>query len=100
MMIAIALIGWLAYLASKRNFKSIGNTKQETQIKQAQEAFFSSERRYSTLAKIAPVGIFHTSATGDCLYVNEQWCEIAGISSQQALGNGWANAIHPEDRGS
>ena len=98
MMIAIALIGWLAYLASEGNFKSIGNTKQETQIKQAQEAFFSSERRYSTLAKIAPVGIFHTSAAGDCLYVNEQWCEIAGISSQQALGEGWANAIHPEDR--
>ncbi len=72
--------------------------KYKTKINQAQEALLSSERRYSTLAKIAPVGIFHTSATGHCLYVNERWCEIAGITPQEALGEGWSAAIHPEDR--
>ncbi len=72
--------------------------KYKTKINQAQEALLSSERRYSTLAKIAPVGIFHTSATGHCLYVNERWCEIAGMTPIEALGEGWSAAIHPEDR--
>ncbi len=111
LMIATALIAWLAYLIGKRNSKPVLITEQhlqsklayqesehKTKIKQAQEALLSSERRYSTLAKIAPVGIFHTSATGDCLYVNERWCEIAGITLQEALGQGWTAAIHPEDR--
>ncbi|MCX7593856.1 MAG: PAS domain S-box protein [Fischerella sp.] len=62
------------------------------------QALQSSDRRYTTLAKMSPVGIFHTDAVGNCLYVNERWCEIAGFTSEQALGMGWVAAIHPEDR--
>ncbi len=98
LMIGTVLIAWLAYLLGKWNSKPRENTEHETQIKQAQSALLSSERRYSTLAKIAPVGIFHTSATGHCLYVNEQWCALAGMTPVEALGEGWSAAIHPEDR--
>jgi PAS domain S-box-containing protein len=31
-------------------------------------------------------------------YVNSRWCEISGISFQNAIGNGWLNAVHPDDR--
>jgi len=30
--------------------------------------------------------------------VNKTWCEIAGMSLEQAKGMGWTAAIHPEDR--
>ncbi|HEY9808651.1 MAG TPA: PAS domain S-box protein [Halomicronema sp.] len=66
--------------------------------KQAEAALKESEKRYQKLTQISPVGIFHTNAEGDCLYVNERWCEIAGLSPQQAMGQGWKNAVHPEDR--
>jgi len=57
-----------------------------------------SEGRYQTLARISPVGIFRTQANGITTYVNPKWCEISGVSSEDALGDGWLNAVHPDDR--
>ena len=54
--------------------------------------------QYTSLAELAPVGIFRTDAVGRCLYVNDRWSEIAGLSLQEALGDGWTKTLHPEDR--
>ncbi|RPI33749.1 MAG: PAS domain S-box protein, partial [Nitrospiraceae bacterium] len=35
---------------------------------------------------------------GELVFTNERWQEIAGMSFEQALGEGWKKAIHPEDR--
>jgi PAS domain S-box-containing protein len=43
-------------------------------------------------------GDFRTDETGYTTYVNSRWCEISGISFQNAIGNGWLNAVHPDDR--
>ncbi|WP_442921793.1 PAS domain-containing sensor histidine kinase [Microcoleus sp. ARI1-A5] len=56
------------------------------------------DARYQTLTEVSPVGIFYTDASGDCLYVNERWCEIAGITCDEALGKGWVQSIHADDR--
>ena len=56
------------------------------------------DARYQTLAEVSPVGIFYTDASGDCLYVNERWCQIAGITCEEAFGKGWVQGIHPDDR--
>jgi PAS domain S-box-containing protein len=61
-------------------------------------ALRESERRYQTITSISPVGIFRTDRQGNCLYVNERWCEIAGMSPEEANGDGWVQAIHPQDR--
>jgi PAS domain S-box-containing protein len=57
-----------------------------------------SEQRFAALAAAAPVGIFRTDIEGNCIYVNDRWCEIAGLSIGEAAGFGWVNAIHPSDR--
>jgi PAS domain S-box-containing protein len=57
-----------------------------------------SEQRYQILARISPVGIFRTDANGSTTYVNPKWCAISGLSVEQALGDGWLEAVHPEDR--
>ena len=57
-----------------------------------------SEELFRTLAISAPVGIFHTDANGNCVYVNERWCLIAGMLSSDASGSGWTRSIHPDDR--
>jgi PAS domain S-box-containing protein len=64
----------------------------------AEAALRQSEFLFHTLAQVVPVGIFRTDGRGNCVYVNERWCEIAGISPEEALGEGWARAVHPEDR--
>ncbi len=33
------------------------------------------------------------------LYVNDRWSEITGLSFELASGDGWANALHTEDKG-
>lgn len=66
--------------------------------KRAEAALRQSEQRYAKLTEAAPVGIFQTDAAGHCLYVNELWCRITGLSLEQARGNGWVQGLHPADR--
>ncbi len=56
-----------------------------------------NERKYRTLATVAPVGLFYTDVKGRCLYVNDKWSKIAGLSLREAMGDGWAKAIYFED---
>lgn len=64
----------------------------------AHEEWRRSQQRFQTLTAISPVGIFQTSADGATTFVNPRWCEIAGLSQEAALGHGWLQAIHPDDR--
>jgi PAS domain S-box-containing protein len=64
----------------------------------AEEDLRRNEILFETLAQVSPVGIFRTDPQGDCAYVNKRWCEIAGVPLEQALGRGWVQSIHPEDR--
>lgn len=70
----------------------------ETRRKKAEEAIFESEKRYQTLTEVSPVGIFRTDATGYTTFVNSRWCEISGFTFQQASGDGWLDAVHPDDK--
>lgn len=45
-----------------------------------------------------PVGVFLSDADGGCRFVNRRWCELAGLEVEEALGYGWAEALHPDDR--
>jgi PAS domain S-box-containing protein len=69
-----------------------------TKRKEAEVALKTSEERFRLLAARAPVGIFQTDAHGRCTYLNQRWVETAGLTEQQAMGDGWINAIHYEDR--
>jgi PAS domain S-box-containing protein len=72
--------------------------EKEIQNKKAEEAVYQSEKRYHTLTEVSPVGIFCTDASGGTTYVNPSWCEISGLSFQEALGKEWLKAVHHEDR--
>lgn len=50
------------------------------------------------LPSVSPVGIFRTDTAGRCLCVNARWAEIAGCTPADALGEGWVQALHPDDR--
>ena len=69
-----------------------------TERKRAEVQLRESKVLFQTLAQISPVGIFRTDALGNYLYVNNRWCEIAGIAKEQAMGDGWTQSIHPQDR--
>jgi PAS domain S-box-containing protein len=78
--------------------KLFGTTQDITAANQAQESFRASERRYATLAEAIPVGIFRLDSAGDCIYVNQYWCEMTGRSAEAAFGKNWIETLHPDDR--
>ena len=73
-------------------------TRDISDRKVAEKKLRTSEQRYATLAAAAPVGIFRTDALGHCIYVNNRWCQIAGLTPEAAAGYGWQQGLHPDDR--
>ena len=69
-----------------------------SEARQANHALARSEARFRELAASAPVGIFQTDATGHCVYVNDRWIAMAGLTLPEAVGVGWLRAVHPSDR--
>jgi PAS domain S-box-containing protein len=69
-----------------------------TKRKQTEEELRKSEEQYRVIATHSPAGIFKTDAQGDCIFANPRWCEIAGLSAEEAMGQGWSQALHPDDK--
>lgn len=69
-----------------------------TDQRQTIEALRESERRFQTLANLAPAGIFRTDADGKCSYVNDAWLALTGFTDNGWMDDGWAKALHPEDK--
>jgi len=80
------------------NREIIAFVRDITERKKAEIELRESEKRYQTLARVSPVGIFRTNAEGYTTYVNETWSKISGLPAREAMGNGWLKAVHPDDR--
>ena len=60
----------------------------------------TSLRKFETLTKLAPVGIFMTNAKGVPNFFNDHWYKIAGMTRDQAMadnGFGSFSAFHEDD---
>jgi PAS domain S-box-containing protein len=65
--------------------------------KRMMAALQESEARFRTLADSAPVFIWLSDPDGRCTHFNQTWSEWTGEDADQALGNGWATFVHPDD---
>ena len=69
-----------------------------TERRAAEEKLRASEEQLRALVEQAPIGIYLTDANGDCTLVNTRWSMMAGLSQDEALGQGWLRGLHPDDR--
>lgn len=76
----------------------IGCSNDISDRKLAEESLRESEKRFANLAAAAPVAIFQINQKNECTYVNGFWSQLTGQESSVALGYGWLQTIHPDDR--
>jgi PAS domain S-box-containing protein len=97
-------IRWVSSTASQLHdangipIGQIGVTVDVTERRMAEIALKEAEERFRVLATKAPVGIFQADALGRGTFVNQCWCKISGLTADETLGEGWKQAVHPDDR--
>ena len=81
---ALGITLWLA--ASLRERKRV-----EASLRQ-------SEARFRSLANTAPVMIVASGSNGQANFFNKTWLDFTGRTTEQELGYGWLESVHPDDR--
>lgn len=56
-----------------------------------------SESYFRMMTDSVPVMVWVTRPDGYCTYLNKQWYDYTGQSTEEALGLGWVKATHPDD---
>jgi len=69
-----------------------------TQRKNLEQQNLLQAQLQSLLLELTPVGIYRTAPDGSCHFVNHEWLRITGLSAAEAMGYGWVQSIHPDDR--
>ena len=68
------------------------------ELSEANRILRYTELRLSTLVNGIPQLVWRSKDLGDWTWAGAQWAEFTGLSDSQSRGNGWLEAIHPEDR--
>jgi PAS domain S-box-containing protein len=65
---------------------------------EAKQALANSEELLRAITSAAPTSLWMSDENGAVSYVNQTWTEWTGLSYEESLGDGWVQAILPEDR--
>ncbi len=65
---------------------------------QLNRALRESQTLFQTLADVAPTILWMTEPDGTCSFLSRGWYELTGQTQEEALGSGWLEAVHPDDR--
>jgi len=95
----VSLFGNFVRDEASRPIQGVAIAVDVTERKQAEKKSHESEQRFRNMAEHAPVMIWVTDPSGNCLYLNSRWYEFTGQTPQGAHGLGWLDAVHPDDRG-
>lgn len=76
----------------------LGTAHDVTEHYRMKQQLRSKTAELETINDAAPLGLLRADADGRCTYVNKTWEQLTGFSQAQALGDGWMQALHPDDR--
>ncbi len=69
-----------------------------TAQRQSENALRAGEARIRALLDSLPQLIWSTRPDGACDYLSPQWEAFTGVPAKHHFGEGWLDAVHPEDR--
>lgn len=62
------------------------------------DAVRASEAEFRLLVETLPQIVWITDPDGRHLDFNQRWFDVTGLGPEESLGDGWANAFHPDDQ--
>jgi len=69
-----------------------------TERKRSELAVRQNQAELQAVNDASPLGLVRADQDGKCTYVNRTFEAITGMAREAALGEGWFNAVHPNDR--
>ncbi len=82
----------------RRMVRLFGTAQDITEQIKAEHAIRLSDARFRAICDYAPLVIFQAKPDGQVTYGSPRWEEISGRPVDVALGQGWAEMVHPDDR--
>ena len=73
-------------------------TRDITARKEAELAMRKNQAELAAVNDASPLGLLRADHTGHCTYVNRTFEAITGLTREEALGDNWIRAVHPNDR--
>ncbi|WP_246205425.1 hybrid sensor histidine kinase/response regulator [Microvirga arsenatis] len=69
-----------------------------TERRRTEATLRESEERFRNVADNSPVMVWVTGPDGSCTFLSRSWYEFTGQTPETALGFGWLDATHPDDK--
>ena len=85
-----------AALERSRLYEGAETARQES--RRSEDLFRESETRFRAMANAVPSSVFESHSNGFCTWMADTWSTYTGLKTAQALGWGWTDSIHPDDR--
>jgi PAS domain S-box-containing protein len=63
----------------------------------AEQAARESDQRFRQLTELSPALVWFSNPDGKLTYLNQHYYDLTGSTPDQALGDGWKTAVHPDD---
>jgi PAS domain S-box-containing protein len=67
------------------------------EVESHSRALEDSEKLYRAIGESINYGVWVTDAAGRVIYISDSFLKLVGLTLQQAIDDGWASALHPDD---
>jgi PAS domain S-box-containing protein len=57
-----------------------------------------SEQQFRLITELSPVHLFRAGPDGDAIFLSPGFLSMTGLTRERALGFGWVDAVHPDNR--
>jgi PAS domain S-box-containing protein len=71
--------------------------KNQAAMRRSEERLRVSEERYRLLTQAVPSMIYERYSNGGNFFYSDSWYDYTGLTPEQTAGDGWMQALHPQD---
>ncbi|MEO8669663.1 MAG: PAS domain S-box protein [Tahibacter sp.] len=76
----------------------VGHAQDITQRREYERQLRQQQAELEAVNDASPLGLFRATLDGGYCYVNRAFERLSGLRTDEAMGDGWERALHPEDR--